>query len=511
MTEDEYRRRKENKMKKRRKALIIKTVILCILVVVLIIAVWFAAGGAKRVTSDVTGRTSASGGILSDSSESESSSSSTETTTGGSTSQEQTEIAANAQANQRADLLSQAVKQAQQYDYEGAIATLESIADYDTDAEVMSLIADYQTQNSNLVAVSPDQVTHIFFHSLVVDTARGFSLTGDEGWDSATVGFCEWMTTVYEFDQIMQQMYDRGYVLVSIYDLIDEYTDENGVTHVTGKNIYLPQGKTPFVLSLDDLSYYHSYDGRGTASKMIIGEDGTPTCEYIDADGNTLVGSYDCVPRLDDFIDEHPDFSYKGAKGTIALTGYDGIFGYRTDYCYRDRVELTSDQEAWLNANPNYNWETECAQAKAVADCIKADGWTFASHTWGHINVYDASLESMQTDAEKWKNYVETLIGDTDIVIYAHGADMSSWDEVYDQSDKFALMKSYGFNIFCNVDSAQYFVQIGDTYLRMGRRNLDGYRIWMAVYGGDDLISDLVDASTVIDPTRPTDASLYSL
>ena len=42
---------------------------------------------------------------------------------------------------------------------------------------------------------------------------------------------------------------------------------------------------------------------------MIVGEDGTPTCEYVDANGEGHVGSYDCVPLLDDFIEQHPDFS----------------------------------------------------------------------------------------------------------------------------------------------------------------------------------------------------------
>ena len=31
-------------------------------------------------------------------------------------------------------------------------------------------------------------------------------------------------------------------------------------------------------------------------------------------DGTVSAGSYDLVPILNDFIDEHPDFSYKGAK-----------------------------------------------------------------------------------------------------------------------------------------------------------------------------------------------------
>ena len=30
------------------------------------------------------------------------------------------------------------------------------------------------------------------------------------------------------------------------------------------------------------------------------------------------------VPLIDRFVEEHPDFSYRGAKGIVALTGYDG-------------------------------------------------------------------------------------------------------------------------------------------------------------------------------------------
>ena len=223
------------------------------------------------------------------------------------------------------------------------------------------------------------------------------------------------------------------------------------------------------------------------------------------------MGAYDCIPLFDHFLDAHPDFSYRGAKGTVALTGYNGILGYRTDYCYRDRVELTADQQAWLDANPNYNWEAECAAAKQVADCIKADGWTFASHTWGHIRIGDADMEWLRTDTQKFKEFVDPLIGGTDIIIFAHGQDLAAWNEIYSEAEKFQYLKSQGYDIYCNVDSSQYFVQMGDLYLRMGRRDLDGYRIWEAVYGGNDRISDLVDAATVIDPLRPTDAWLYEL
>ena len=61
-----------------------------------------------------------------------------------------------------------------------------------------------------------------------------------------------------------------------------------------------------------------------------------------------------------------------------------------------------------------------------------------------------------------------------------------------------------GFDYFCNVDgSVTAWVQFGTDYMRQGRRNLDGTRLWEAVNGGTDRVSDLFDAKSVIDPLRP--------
>lgn len=105
------------------------------------------------------------------------------------------------------------------------------------------------------MAIAPEDVTHVFYHTLVVDPSKAFNpdLDGYAGWQ-------QWMTTISEFDEITQEMYDRGYVLVSIHDLIKKTTNEDGSVTIEPNNIYLPEGKKAFVLSLDDLCYYHTYD-----------------------------------------------------------------------------------------------------------------------------------------------------------------------------------------------------------------------------------------------------------
>ena len=106
----------------------------------------------------------------------------------------------------------------------------------------------------------------------------------------------------------------------------------------------------------------------------------------------------------------------------------------------------------------------------------------------------------MKTDDKKWKAYVAPILGDTDMVIFAFGADIGDWEGYSSDNAKFVYYKKAGYDYFCNVDSSQYFVQITDQYFRQGRRNLDGYRM----YYNPDMLSDLFDVSEVWDSSRPT-------
>ena len=136
------------------------------------------------------------------------------------------------------------------YDYEKAIAMLEGSAYFASVPQMTDLVEQYRVLESQLVRYAkPETVTHVFFHSLIVDTARAFDGDGDSS------GYNMYMTTVDEFIAMMESMYERGYVLITPYDLAYEVTDENGTRFVYG-DIMLPEGKTPFIMSQDDLNYY---------------------------------------------------------------------------------------------------------------------------------------------------------------------------------------------------------------------------------------------------------------
>ena len=411
-----------------------------------------------------------------------------------------TEPSASAQAQQ---LISEAQLLAAGYDYDGAIGRLMSISGYDTDASIQQMITDYTAQRDACVAVDPTTVPHIFYHSLLNSTAKAFDVeTLGQG---AVDGYNAWMVTVDEFDQITQRLYDAGYVYVRLRDLVIETTDADGVVHFApNTELKLPEGKKAIVLSVDDCSYYHSYEAASFPEKLVLDDNGDVKCLYTDPAGNTTVGDYDVVPRLNSFLKEHPDGAYHGARGILAMTGYNGVFGYRTDTDYLLQENLMEDQRAWLDAHPDYNYDQDVADATAIADALKEEGWEFASHTWGHLSVTDKSVDALRADNEKWVATVEPITGPVDTIIFAHGNDIGNW-EGYSGNEKYDYYNSVGYHFYCNVDgSVPYWVQITDGYVRQGRIDVDGYRLYLAMNGEDSSLSQLVNLDGVFNENRPT-------
>lgn len=340
-----------------------------------------------------------------------------------------------------------------------------------------------QSESSGAATVPWDDVTevpHLFYHSLVVDPKRAFT-SSRQG-----IGFNKYMVTVDEFTQQLEQLHANGWVLVHPQDLATP--DEDGV--MRPKELRLPEGKKPLVLSVDDVSYYEYMKGKGFPSKLIARPDGSVVNTYTDADGTTREGSYDVMPIVDDFVKKHPDFSHRGHKGTLAITGYNGILGYRTsEREYGDTDGTRKEQE----------------HAKAVAEALKKNGWNFASHTWGHINMTDSPLTRIKADAQRWDREVRPLVGDTPLLIYPFGADISGPEPYASDNEKYAYLRRHeGFDYFFNVDASRtHWMQLGKRGMRQARINVDGLSMQRAIQGRTTVLDGFFDTESTIDPDRP--------
>ena len=282
-------------------------------------------------------------------------------------------------------------------------------------------------------------VEHLFFHPVVAYPELAF-----DG-DSQSNGIDDYMVTVDEYNKILESVYKNGYVLVDIGDVWSETTGEDGQSKMVKNTLYLPEGKKPLILSYDDTNYYPYMLENGFTYKLILGDDGKIWSWGKDPAGNEVVSrDLDAITILDKFVEEHPDFSPFGAKGSLSLTGYCGILGYRTQ---TEKEDQSAEHEA--------NRQREREAVKPIIAELKRTGWTFGSHTWGHINLAKKPLETVQTDTQKWLDEVGSLVGPTTILYYPHGA-RPDGDDVQQTGPIFRYLQSQGFRVFASVGISSY-------------------------------------------------------
>ena len=358
------------------------------------------------------------------------------------------------------------LKASYQYDEALTILTKASV-NYPNDGLLTAAISACEKEKEQLVVYS-GPIQHIFFHPLIAYPELAF----DD--DSLAKGYNDFFITIPEFTEIIDSLYAKGFVLADPSYLFANII-ENGKAKIQQKELLLPEGKKPLILSIDDLNYYEYMQKNGNVHKLIIDQQGNIATLSFNLSGQQVIAhDNEIIPILDNFIEQHPDFSYHGAKGVIALTGYQGIFGYRTN----------------LKDSSTYQQERDTVQK--VVEKLKATGWSFASHSYGHPDVKKISLDKLKHDTLRWKEEVEPLTGPTNIYIYPYGSSVLPGDP------KFQYLLESGFNILASVGPRAY-LKVAPDYVMMDRRHIDG----IALQKQKSTLMDLFDPNPVIDKVRP--------
>ena len=327
--------------------------------------------------------------------------------------------------------LNTAAIQAAGYDYQGAIDTLDAYktADRDLTEEMTAARAQYAEAVNNLVIWDdPTAIPNLSFHVLIADPSRAYATSLAGSYKSNFV-------TTEQFASILDQLHAGGYVLVNLDSFLTKTAEGGATVHP----IYLPEGKKPIMIT-ETLVNYFGYmvdgdndgkadaKGAGFANKLIL-QDGKVQAAYIDASGNELVGEYDLVPILNGFIEEHPDFSYRGAKAILAVTGEEGIFGWRN-----------------------------ISEAKDVVDALRADGYQIASNSYANLNYGASSMDAVKADLSKWQQDVAPVLGDVDILVVARGGAMAP------TSSQFQAAREAGFSYILDAGDAGTALENGCFY-----------------------------------------------
>jgi hypothetical protein len=309
-------------------------------------------------------------------------------------------------------------------------------------------------------------IEHIFVHPLL--PAPRYTLRRG----TQPQEFNKWSITVREFRRMLPQLYANDWVLVDLESSIRKVRTPRGPVYKMAK-LKLPPGKKPLVLSIDDLNYPQYMIDNHLNSKLVLDGDGNVAAERVTPNGTTLVTRRsEVVPLVDRFVEKHPDFSINGAKGIIALTGVEGILGYRT-------------------SGDGRRARREQRRAAPIVERLKATGWTFGSHSYAHPDMSTSSLARLQQDTDRWERYVQPLVGGNPrVYVYPFGAPATGAGLAY--------LRRAGFRIFCSISPAARLV-LEDGYVIQDRVRVDG----LALLKQPATLKRFFDPASVVDPVRP--------
>ena len=386
------------------------------------------------------------------------------------------------------DLLAEAALLAAGYDYDTAIAKLEGFNGNKEKYPDMEIrLSEYKQQQSLLVAHNdPGAIPNLAFHVLVADPSRT--------WTNQDYGgqYNRNFVTTDEFERILEQLYNNGYVLVDMDCFIAETVTGETVTY-SSKPIYLPDGKKPVMITETMVNYYNymidgnedgapDKDGAGFATKLVV-QNGEVKAAMVNNAGETVIGNYDLVPILEDFIDKHPDFSYHGSRALLAVSGHEGIFGYRT-------------QKSVIDSKGQAYYDSEVAAAKEVVAALKEAGYEFASYTYADQAYGKWDATTIQKDISKWTAEVLPLLGTCDTLVYAKTSDISPNGDY--TTSKFNVLYGAGFRYFISHTTGDPSCKIAGNYVRQLRIMVTGTQMAHA----SNTYAKYFDSQSVLNSTR---------
>ncbi len=406
------------------------------------------------------------------------------------------------QAKEVEDLIRNADEMAAMYNFDAAIDAIDNFkGDFSKFPQLREKREAYTKAKDTMVAWDdPSKIPHLSFQLLIADTTRAFA---DKEYGEA---YNRNYVTTDEFSKILQQLYDNDYMLVSLRDIVKAEVSEDGKTTYSAGTLYMPENKKPLVLSQCAVNYFtYMTDGDGDgfpdkggdgfAYRLLQDENGKFVNKMIDAEGNDVTGAFDFVPILEEFIEQHPDFSYRGARAILAVTGYDGVFGYRTD---SETQKLSTEENPPKGYSPEY-YENELLGAQTLVQALKDAGYDIGCYTYALFGYGDEEASSIEKDLELWKQEVTPVLGDVDILIYPFGSDIAEYHKDAYDGDRYDVLHDAGFRYFIGMDSStKSWADVNSDYFRMTRRLVTGAHMAYS----PEVFEDLFDASTVLNTAR---------
>ncbi|HPX92942.1 MAG TPA: hypothetical protein PK646_01510 [Bacillota bacterium] len=339
--------------------------------------------------------------------------------------------------------------------YDASIRINRLLNRFSEDPELLSFKRDCDECNPESVVTWWDPVEHLAVKPLIADPGRAFD--GDRYQAAADQN----LLLGVEFERTLEQLYERNYVLVDSRS----FATREG----TLRSMPCPAGKKPIVLVLED--FYSSFPRAesGVAWRLDLNSRGQVEGVLLDRDGSEKFDrSFTAIGILEAFIERHPDFSFNGATGVIALVGQNGIFGYPVaDVQDLARQRGGADMGVDLPPLPRTDFSANREKVRAIVSALESRNWKIASGTYNRLSLPFVTVEEIRQDITMTEMWVEPYTGKLSALYCPFG------DHIEADPDKTKIYTESGYMLQSGYGAWPYW-HGGDGYVYVSRTFLSG-------------------------------------
>lgn len=373
----------------------------------------------------------------------------------------------------------------EKYKYYSAEKVLSDMAEIFPEDDIINNALLEATSNTVETTEYKGKIPVLCIRNLICDTDTAFKRP-QSGSDN------DYYITVNEFSAILEELYANDYILVDPLT----YAGMENETYMVERPLTIPVGKKPVIIMIDNLTYGLATVGDGVCNKLTLNDKGEILSEYTTADGEVRSGrEYEAIGILDAFVSRHPDFSFDGVKGTIAVSGFESVFGYvvsrnQADYRQKASESMGLDPVSYTDDEISSN----CKTVSNIAAALKDNGWQFASNTYAFFNsAKNEKIDSIKKDTKLWLDEIGVLLGEVHMISYPNGNYIPGSDE------RAEYLKSKGFRVYFGTGTEPY-TTYGYNYLYYDRIMVSSWTL--SKYN----FKAFFDKSKIMDPARKQDS-----
>ncbi len=345
------------------------------------------------------------------------------------------------------------------------------------DEELLAYQTTCKEVNPERVIYWRDPIEHLSLKPLIADPRRAFD--GDVFQPAADRD----LVLISELERALDVLYQKGYVLVDERTLVNEQGQV--------RNVPVPEGKKPLVLVLEDFYASGPRTESGIAHRLELNDEGQVIGVVLELDGTERRHrSYTAIGVIEEFVERHPDFSFNGARGTIALVGQFGLFGYPLAQVQDLAWQYNAANQGAEKIKPvSSDYEENRAIVTAILDALHRKNWNIASGSYHRLSIPFSPEKNILEDFRMWERWIEPYTGEVWAFYYPFGEHAEQYPS------RTAMLKEQGLILQCGYGPTAYWRQ-SDGYLYVSRVLLSGHNLRHAAASG---LGRLLSGSAILD------------